>query len=212
MGGPPLEASVSRPSRFRRSGHALMPASPLSRGRRRHLKTSRVMVQHTRHSAGKVGGLRLVSAAMRSAPRFRPQRGRDGHRGRGVQRRCPGDATNPALLARAGRAGRMPLILGRCSPRATLRALQATTLFSSITQALIPRAMEAAGVTAPCWTVTGLRCGATARRSFRRWRKSFSSWFSVALCRQGDPGRADQGFPDARTGQSAPPGIPMTMP
>jgi putative NADH-flavin reductase len=55
----------------------------------------------------------------------------------------PGDATDPALLARAV-AGVDAVILAVGVPR-NLRALQATTLFSSITQALIP-AMEDAGV------------------------------------------------------------------
>jgi len=67
----------------------------------------------------------------------------------------PGDATNPALLARAV-AGADAVILAVGVPR-NLRALQATTLFSSITQALIP-AMEDAGVKR-LLTVTGFGAG-----------------------------------------------------
>lgn len=54
-----------------------------------------------------------------------------------------GDATEPALLARAVE-GADAVIMAVGAPR-DLRVLKPTTLFSSITQALIP-AMEAAGV------------------------------------------------------------------
>ena len=54
-----------------------------------------------------------------------------------------GDATDPELLARAV-AGVDAVILTLGVPR-NLRVIQATTLFSSVTRALIP-AMEAAGV------------------------------------------------------------------
>ncbi|MCT4682692.1 MAG: SDR family oxidoreductase [Roseicyclus sp.] len=67
----------------------------------------------------------------------------------------PGDATDPALLARAV-AGVDAVILTLGAPR-DLRVLKPTTLFSTVTQALIP-VMEAAGVRR-LLTVTGFGAG-----------------------------------------------------
>jgi putative NADH-flavin reductase len=55
----------------------------------------------------------------------------------------PGDATDPALLSRAVE-GADAVVLAIGAPR-DLRVIKPTTLFSTVTQALIP-AMEAAGV------------------------------------------------------------------
>jgi putative NADH-flavin reductase len=78
-----------------------------------------------------------------------------------------GDAKDPELLAR-GVEGADAVILTLGLPR-DIRALQPTTLFSSVTQALIP-AMQDAGVRR-LLAVTG-SARATATRSSRRPRRS----------------------------------------
>jgi hypothetical protein len=74
----------------------------------------------------------------------------------------PGDATDPELLARAVE-GADAVILTLGVPR-DIRALQPTTLFSTVTQALIP-AMEDRGRAAAS-DRDGLRRGRQPREAF----------------------------------------------